>query len=453
MKKLGESLFRSILYFLAKIQLSKNPDALIIGVTGSTGKSSCKETIVAFLTPHVGDKLKYTGSGNSDIGICYEILGLPVKKYSTIGFISILFRAIWKVLTFWETYDIFVVEMGIDSPYKPNNMTALLEIIRPHIGVFISAGTVHGHAFDHLVDPTLTGEERTFAIKKLIANEKFNLIRSLKDRTHGFIAHEIVPLLENDDIKESRVIGTGEDFSLAEGGNTLQGFMGTVKYKNKRYKVEIPNFVLPPQALINLEAATKIVDLLKFDLEKSYRMLPTLLRIEPGRSSILPGIEKTIIIDSSYNANLDAAKGLLNALKDMTKHKRRRRVVVLGELRENGSLSQKIHEELVEEAVKVADLLILTNTEMLKFGIPKAKELGFEMNDNLFWFKNGKQLSYHIKNMIEENDVILFEGSQNEVFLEFAVEQVLANQESAYIAAVLPRMRDDWKKIKAKITE
>ncbi|WKZ29942.1 MAG: cyanophycin synthetase [Candidatus Dojkabacteria bacterium] len=422
-------------------------------MTGSTGKSSCKETLVAFLTPHVGEKLKYTGSGNSDIGICYEILGLPVKKHSTLGFIGTLFKAFWQVLTFWEQFDVFVVEMGIDSPYRPNNMTALLRIIRPHVGVFISVGTVHGFAFDHLVDPTLTGEERNTAIKKLIANEKFNLIRSLENRSHGFVAHDIVSFLPSEDLKNVRIIGTGQDFSLVEGGNTLQGFSGVVKYKNKRYTVEIPNYVLPPQALLNLEAATKILDLLKFDLDKSYRMLPTLLRIEPGRSSILPGIEKTVIIDSSYNANIDAAVGLLHAMRDMTKHKRRRRVVVLGELRENGLLTQKIHEDLIEEAVKVADLLILTNTEMLKYGIPKAKELGFAMNENLFWFKNGKQLSYHIKNMIEENDVILFEGSQNEVFLEFAVEQLLANQDPSYVAGVLPRMRSDWKKIKSQIED
>jgi len=85
---------------------------------------------------------------------------------------------------------------------------------------------------------------------------------------------------------------------------------------------------------------------------------------------------------------------------------------------------------------------------MLRYGLPMAKELGLTVNENVFWFKNGKQLSFHIKNIVEEGDIVLFEGSQNEVFLEIAVEELLANKDPEYIKEKLPRMRADWIKIK-----
>jgi len=66
----------------------------------------------------------------------------------------------------------------------------------------------------------------------------------------------------------------------------------------------------------------------------------------------------------------------------------------------------------------------------------------------MYWFENGKQLSFHINEVIEQNAVVLFEGSQNTVFLEYAVKELCSNKDPAYIKTHIARMSNDWLEIK-----
>jgi hypothetical protein len=85
---------------------------------------------------------------------------------------------------------------------------------------------------------------------------------------------------------------------------------------------------------------------------------------------------------------------------------------------------------------------------MKEFGIPAAEEAGMVLNENLYWFENGRQLSFHINEVVERNAIVLFEGSQNTVFLEYAVKELCANKDPQYILTHIPRMSKDWADIK-----
>ena len=76
--------------FLAKIQLKKN-DFLIIGVTGSVGKTSTKKAINAILQDYY--KIKPSYKVNSESGIPLNILGLKNKNYTMIEWLSLAILA------------------------------------------------------------------------------------------------------------------------------------------------------------------------------------------------------------------------------------------------------------------------------------------------------------------------------------------------------------------------
>jgi UDP-N-acetylmuramoyl-tripeptide--D-alanyl-D-alanine ligase len=183
-------------------------------------------------------------------------------------------------------------------------------------------------------------------------------------------------------------------------------------------------------------------------MNTSINELPKNFSLEPGRSSLLPGNKETIILDSSYNANPFAAKELFLLLKELAKPERRNRIIVLGDLRELGNTAPSVYADIVKEAAKVADTLILTNDSMREYGIPAAEQAGMILNENLYWFTNGKQLSFHINEMVDPKAVVLFEGSQNTVYLEYAVKELCANKDPGYLNTHIPRMSGDWLEVK-----
>lgn len=163
--KLLQNIILSSLRLAVKIQLMKNRP-LIIGVTGSAGKTSTVGAIARVVETKYSTK--QTTKGNSETGIPFEILNIPVKTYQGLGWLWTLILAKWQLLTYWPTYKVLVVEMGIDSDKPPKNMGYLLSIIQPIIGVFLNVNAVHGQNF--------SGDDTVQAI----ANEKGKLLTSLQ---------------------------------------------------------------------------------------------------------------------------------------------------------------------------------------------------------------------------------------------------------------------------------
>src|SRR6185312_6154556 len=87
----------------------------IVGVTGSSGKTSTKDLIAAVLAP-LGEVVAPPGSFNNE-------LGHP-----------------WTVLRATPDTDYLVLEM---SARHPGNIAALAEIATPSIGVVLNVGTAH----------------------------------------------------------------------------------------------------------------------------------------------------------------------------------------------------------------------------------------------------------------------------------------------------------------------
>ena len=77
--KMGLALLKYLRFF-AKLQLLKNKNANIIGITASAGKTSTRDAVYAVLNKK--SKIKITKKANSESGIPMHILGIKAKGYS-----------------------------------------------------------------------------------------------------------------------------------------------------------------------------------------------------------------------------------------------------------------------------------------------------------------------------------------------------------------------------------
>ncbi|MEK7565699.1 MAG: Mur ligase family protein, partial [Patescibacteria group bacterium] len=259
-----------VLYYLrfwARRKLAQiNP--LIIGVTGSAGKSSCVAAIEAILKEKY--KVKTTGTTNSESGIPLSILDLKPKDYSVFDWIRLVILAPIKHLTSNTKYQILVCEMGIDSLELPKNMEYLLTIVRPKIGVFLNALPVHTQQMKSVEN---------------IFTEKSKLIRSLPaDGTAVINSDYDIPT-------KAKVIKFRDDGTAIPPAMAVGKIFGITK---------VPKFILPP-----------------------------------GRWSFFAGINGSKIIDSSYNAS---PVTMNNALEFLKKTPGKRKIAVLGDMRELGDL-------------------------------------------------------------------------------------------------------------------
>lgn len=397
---------------LAKLQLGKinlrrklvgKPPVKIIGVTGSYGKTTTMLAIVSALKNDF--KVKFSEGANSESGIPLNILGLKMKDYSFFDWLRVSFLSFFSLIFNWENYDIYVAEMGIDEPKEPKNMTYLLKIIRPQIGIFIGVSSVHSQQFESV----FSSESLPVNHKKIlaaIADEKAKLILSLPENGFAVLNLEDKWVRERAGLTKAKVI------------------------KAERVKIDFKNYVLPDEFEINFGLAVSVASALGIDRKKAISQIRKNFKLPPGRSTLIKGIKNTLIIDSSYNSSYKAAKAMLGLLDKIGKKMKREKIAVLGDMRELGSLAEIEHKKLAGLTVKIADKIVLVGPLMEKYFLPEAVSVGFPKN-KIFYFKNAYLASDFLKSALKGGELLLVKGSQNAIFLEIVVEALMADKSKA----------------------
>jgi len=129
--------FLFYLRFFARLQLKKikllNSKLITVGITGSAGKTSTLLATEAALKPNFRVKTNY--GGNSESGIPLNILGFKNPDFTLLSWLKIALLTPFKLFINWKIYDVYLFEMGIDSAKSPKNMSFLLSIITPDIGI------------------------------------------------------------------------------------------------------------------------------------------------------------------------------------------------------------------------------------------------------------------------------------------------------------------------------
>lgn len=416
------------LRFLAKLQLIK-VKPLIIGITGSAGKTSLRYAVAAILQDKY--KVKMSSKANSETGIPLNILGFPPRSYAYRDWLWLLPLALWQLLTNWEKYDIYIVELGVDSPCPPKNMAYLLTIVQPKIGVFLNVLPVHSAAFDSLVPTTVSASKRKQLLTDLIAAEKGKLIASLPQDGWAILNSADKRVIAFKNKTKAQVITFGSasaDLRAGQVQSTLKGFSIQVIAANQSARLQLLNLPLPQHYAQTFLAAIAVANSFNIPLKSAVSSLQSNFHLPPGRLSLIPGLKNSLILDSSYNASRAPMISALNLLNRIAPA---RRLAVLGDMRELGQSAKIEHQLVARTAVKTCDIIVTVGPLMKQYLVPEVLRLGFPQK-NLYSFTHAYQAAKALKSSIIQNqDTVLVKGSQNTIFLEIVVQALMKNPQDS----------------------
>lgn len=339
----------------------------VVGITGSTGKTSTKDLVAAFLSGKY-KVFKTQGNFNNEIGLPLMIFELS------------------------KDYDIAVLEMGMSNFGEINKLAS---IALPDIAAITNVGVAH-------IEYLKTREN--------ILKEKMSIADFFEEK------NSLIVNCENDMLK--KVIDCDEDkFSLEKIGydksydvhaenleltSDYTAFDAVTK-DNKKYRFTLDMIgehnVL--NALIGIQIASDF-GLTFEEMEKGLQNFnATSMRLEFIKK------EKFTIINDSYNANPDSMKAALEVLKNYSGN---RKIAVLGTMGELGDYAKEAHTEVGEFAKGKADILLTVGN------FKECYKDGFK--ENAIIFESKEELMEELGNIINTDDVILIKASRSEKFEE-----------------------------------
>lgn len=421
MKSFLKKLVLAMLSFMARVRLKRlNP--FVIGVTGSVGKTSAKEAIYTILSARY-NVYRSNKNYNTEFGMPLAILEQKSGFSSPFKWIKVMLGAFWKTFFARGKIRILILEMGTD---KPGDMTDLLKIVTPQVGVMTSIKPVHL-------------DKGQFKDMDDIFNEKKKLVEALPEKAFAVLNADdpFINSLRGKLTCKTIFYGFAEwaDLRALDVKNTSEGLAFTVVYKDQ---VAIGRArVLGIFHIHVLLAAIAVALTQGFTLQDAVAALAK-FKLPPGRMNPIAGINESLIIDSSYNASPESVKVALDTLKDFSG----RRIAVLGNMNELGEYSEQLHRAVGKYARGRADLLI-TIGENAKWIADEAISNGFPQKDVLS-FLDAAAAADVLKKKILKGDVLLIKGSQNNARLEKLVKALM--KEPWQAARLLARQEREWEK-------
>lgn len=260
---------------------------LVIGVTGSVGKTTTRAMIAKALSV---EKSVFETKGNAN-----SQLGLPITLFSMAK----------------ENKEISVIELGISIP---GEMHRIAEIASCDIAVFTNIGSAH-------LENLKTKENTCF--------EKMHILEGQQKEVSLYLP------------KKDAILG-----QLSEEKIRAMGFLGEKKLNLFFYEKqeEIPLSVPGEHMEDNASVAMAIG--LSLGMHKE-NLLQGLLEFQglKGRGGRLSTDDGIMIIDDSYNASPDSMKA---SLKVLASEEGQRKIAVLGDMNELGDNEIAYHREIGE---------------------------------------------------------------------------------------------------------
>lgn len=341
-------------------------DIKVVGITGSTGKTSTKDLTAAVL----GSKYKVfktKGNFNNEIGLPLMIFSLD------------------------RSYDIAVLEMGMSNEGEIHN---LAYAAKPDIALITNVGISH--------------------IENLGTRE--NILKAKMEITDFFNENNVLIINCDNDMlstvkeKDYKIVKIGTENELNYKARGIISNEDSVKFQLKedntcdlvQYVINMPG----KHNVLNGMLAIACGKELGLSVEEIQRGLlnveATSMRLEVIKS------EKLTIINDCYNASPDSMFAALDVLKNCNGNKK---IAVLGTMKELGNEAKNAHFKVGEYAKECGvDLLICIgdNSEDYK--------LGFAQNSDSMVFDDKDEAIKYLENFISLGDVVLVKASRSMKF-------------------------------------
>ncbi|AFY33847.1 UDP-N-acetylmuramoyl-tripeptide--D-alanyl-D-alanine ligase [Calothrix sp. PCC 7507] len=339
----------------------------VIGVTGSVGKTTTKELIAAVLATK-GRVHKTYGNYNNEIGVPKTLLELDTE------------------------HDYAVIEMAMRGR---GQIAELTQITQPTIGLITNVGTAHIE---------LLGSEEA------IAEAKCELLAEMPKDSIAILNHDN-PLLMSTAMK----VWAGEVITYGLSGGDIQGRLvdnETVEVAGIRLPLPLPGRHNAVNFLATLAVARVV------GIDWSSLQAGVTVNMPTGRSQRFVLSNDVVILDETYNA---APEAMLAALQLLADTPGKRKIAVLGAMKELGERSPQLHQRVGETVrnLQLDGLLILVDGQDAEAIAKSAEGIPSEC------FATHAELVTRLKTFVQAGDRLLFKAAHS-VGLDRVVNQFRA---------------------------
>jgi len=353
--------------------------AKIIAVTGSAGKTSVKNLITDLLQ-NFGKTCSSSKSFNNHLGVPISLSNLSID----------------------DKFGVFEVGMS-----RAGEIKKLSKLIRPYIGVITNIGEAHIENFRGVFEIAKAKSEIIESIVEggtIILNRDdkfFNYLskkaKSYKLKVLTFGHHK------KSDVRIKKIIKNGHYSKIF------------INVNNKIIDLEIRDL-----NIYNVLASIAVLKVLKIGIKKIKAKLKNFESPEGrGKKYLITRYKKKFnLIDESYNANPLSVKNAINKL-NLIKKEKSKKYLILGDMLELGSKSNKYHEQLSK---------VINNSDIDKVFIKGKKtiftykQLNKDKRGNIL--QDNEDIDISLNGIISNNDHLMIKGSNATGLNDFSKKMI-----------------------------
>jgi UDP-N-acetylmuramoyl-tripeptide--D-alanyl-D-alanine ligase len=407
-----------LIFSLAK-RIIRRRKPTIVGVTGSVGGATTVAAIAAVLT-HGGHHVRLAPRSQSDV---FNLAAAIIGGYGSAASIPTTRQLLWRGLRGGAPRqgrypDVLIVEYAADVP---GEMEATLALAVPNISVVTSRAPVHVRNFGTMEKAFA---ERASIVKAMTKEGTVILLGDdahIKDlakktkatvMTYGLTDEQDVRAIElkvNQQINDAQPMVDGTAFKLVTNGNTVPTLLSEVIGGGHVHAALAATSVGLALGM-NLVAIS--------DGLKTYKALP-------GRTHVLPGIKRTLLLDDSYNASSVSCIAGLAAMEGIVLQEGCEKFAVIGEMMYLGDYTQEQYAAVGDAVVEYkADYLLTVGHAAQDIGT-HARKKGMD-ESRIYHFTKAEEAGKFLQDRLEKGDMAFITGNK-EARMERIVREVMAD--------------------------
>jgi len=383
----------------ARRHIRKHRPKLVIGITGSYGKTTTKEMVAHLLSSK------------------YRVHKTPENINTLLGI------ARWILKNHFTKHDIIVIEMGA---YHEGDIAAIVRIAKPDVGILAGLNEAHLERFGSLEITTRTKCELGESLPSggtLFWNRESPLLReAIRQREARWQKRGIHCVGYNRrGVRDIKISSAREDEEHITAEITRGRILDPRPREDNRglppdqVKGKLSTMIgaqAPAQPLScrlpflgfhfveALSAGVAVADLLHMSTEEIMKgcrgFRPATRRFS---SFLAPG--NKLVVDDSYNITLDGFKAASEALREIL----RRKIGVFAGIPEGGRKAGELNYELGRQIATVCEVVILRVTPVMKEVMRGLLEAGFP-EKNILTYNESVEVEEILKQIVKDGDCI-----------------------------------------------
>ena len=340
-------------------------DPVVVGITGTNGKTTTKELVYAILSARQ-KCLKNVKNYNNEIGVPMTLLGLD------------------------GTHEMAVIEMGMNHA---GELDRLSRIAKPDLALITNVGEGHLEYLGSVENVARAKSEIMNGMRPgstVIINRDmacFDLVKRMARKTDLVV--KTFGLTDAADVHPESYRLDRESLSVTYGGA----------------EIAAPLYGL--HNVYNLLAAIAVAHEYRVEPSEIGAALAGFVNVD-GRSQIID--RGYVVINDCYNSNpMSLAYALRSAEKVFPD---RRKIAVLSDMKELGEFARRCHVDGGREVAENGFVLLLAWGDMARYYAEGAVAAGMDP-DRIRQFGTKDELARFLKDILDENDVVLIKGSRS----------------------------------------